>query len=344
MSKTIDVPLPVNVSEEDRYLFEPFTQYTLPDLAVLDVEDIFVSYSGLCVDKRGLMKECHHAYPEKFNQTIQEAMRHFNEARADKSNLIRTNEDEVCLLIHHPFSANYWHWITEAIPRLWAVRDRLESLVLIMPQTLWNKEFVQGTLASFEFKNILFVPSNKSLWVKRLCLPQIKHFSDSYDKQVMLSIRNHYLSEAQYYEKSSERIYLSRRKSARRRVVNEDQIIPILQDNGFVMTYNEDLTFMQQVALHSQAKFLISVHGAGLTNMLFMKPSSAVFEFHKKIMKATDWHSFAFWYLCESLDFRYFQQLCEPVDPDEHFFDASLMINTKLFEKNLKIMLKDQVS
>lgn len=46
--------------------------------------------------------------------------------------------------------------------------------------------------------------------------------------------------------------------------------------------YAEDLSFSQQVELFSQCSDLISIHGAALTNCLFMPKNSNVYELYRE--------------------------------------------------------------
>ena len=69
--------------------------------------------------------------------------------------------------------------------------------------------------------------------------------------------------------KSERKIYLSRQKSQRRRLQNEREVVKILIDLGFEKIIAEDCTLQQQIELFSQARMVVSAHGAGLTNMIY---------------------------------------------------------------------------
>ena len=64
------------------------------------------------------------------------------------------------------------------------------------------------------------------------------------------------------------RIYISRAK-ARRRVLNEDKVLKLLEPLGFVSYCLEDLPLADQVKLFYGAEAVVGPHGAGLTNILF---------------------------------------------------------------------------
>jgi capsular polysaccharide biosynthesis protein len=302
------------------------------------VHEIFVTYSGICISNDGIMRESHHSYHhEKF---VKEAAYYFNQAIENRTSLIELDDDNTYALIHHPWAANYWHWMTESILRLWMIKDVCKSMVLILPSHLTKIDFIISSLKVFEFKEIYQIPPNKSLMIRNLCLPQIKPVSDSYDSLALTQIREIYLHNI---EKRSNvnfgtRIYISRKKSERRKVVNEEQVEIVLREYGFVAVNNEDYNFNEQVNIYSGATHLVSIHGAGLTNMLFMKEGSSILELHKEITNSTDWHSFAFWYLADALGFKYYHQLCKPADSASGFFEADFIVDLALLRSNLQLM------
>ena len=71
---------------------------------------------------------------------------------------------------------------------------------------------------------------------------------------------------SQIYEK----IYISRQLASVRKIKNEDDVIKILINYGFHILKAEELNFWDQIRLFSNCKHLISIHGAGLTNCIFI--------------------------------------------------------------------------
>ena len=68
-----------------------------------------------------------------------------------------------------------------------------------------------------------------------------------------------------------------------------------------------DLSFKEQVSIVFHAKCLISNHGAGLTNMLFMEADTAVLEFRHY----EDTHNNCYFSLASALNIKYFYQTCQ---------------------------------
>lgn len=72
--------------------------------------------------------------------------------------------------------------------------------------------------------------------------------------------------------------YIDRRGSINRPLINEDELIDALEERGFAIVQLENLTFDEQVLLFHQAKYIISAHGAGLTNIVFSQPETKIIE------------------------------------------------------------------
>jgi len=341
MNKQITVSLPLNVTKDELGLFEPYLTYELTIQKVKKFKNAFVSYSGLSINKKGLIKETHHDHPHQIQDYIRDAVHYYNDVIEHPTNLITLDNDNVYLLIHHPWF-NYYHWICESIFRAWMVRHRKDEMILLLPDFYSNADFIMGSIEPFCFKNIFFIPKGKSLLIKNLCVPQLKPRVDSYNYKMIDQVKNFYLKYVSEVKKIfidlGERIYLSRKKANRKKIYNEKEIEPLLTRYNFKIINNEDYSFIEQVAIYSNAKFLISMHGSGLTNMLFMTNGSSILEFHKRKTNDKDWHSKAFWYLAEALGHNYYQQLCEPTNIDDDYFKADFIVDVCLLEKNLALM------
>ena len=76
--------------------------------------------------------------------------------------------------------------------------------------------------------------------------------SGHFNQDAIRGVRNVLLSA--YGSTGEERLYITRSKAAKRRIVNEDEIAPILADFGFQTVFAEDLSFEEQVHLCSRAR------------------------------------------------------------------------------------------
>lgn len=340
----IKVKLPLNLQEKDFELFIPYQQYKLDKLIVKKIRKAFVSAIGFCLDESGLVKECHHRYPEQLKDYESQANFYYEQTLLDDSTLVRLDDEEEYLVIHHPW-LNYYHWLTEIIPKLWMIKDRLRDLILILPEKYLAINFVTESLEPFEFKDVFVLPFNKNLYVENLCLPQIKPICATYDVNMVNEFRDLYTRHIVESSKSTlflgKRIYISRKLSRTRKIINESAVEEVLKKYDFVIVCSEQYSFFEQVSIFAKADVLVSIHGAGLTNMLFMPAKSKIIELHKRITAARDHHSHVYWYLASALDHDYYHQICEPTDPAADFFTADFIVNINDFEQTLVMATAD---
>jgi capsular polysaccharide biosynthesis protein len=133
---------------------------------------------------------------------------------------------------------------------------------------------------------------------------------------------------------TTDRLYISRRLAGRRKVVNEEELLVILQRYDFRVFYPEQHGFLEQVAIFSRVKWLVGEHGSGLTNLLFMAPGSAVLELHKDRTNELDHPSPLFWYMADALGIHYYHQSCVTVGRED-YFEGDYRVDPVLFEQNL---------
>lgn len=342
--KTVRVLLPLNISDDELSLYTAWQQYIYTPQKVKYLENVFVGFSGFCMNGRGLIKACHHDYPQQHHDYLSEAAFYYYDVADHPENLITLDDDRVYLAIHHPWF-NYFHWVTESLFRLWMVRNRLDKLVLLLPEHYASADFIMGSLEPFGIKNSFYIPQGKSVLVKNLCLPQIKQVCDSYNHGHVVQVRKFYTDYVLNVKKISssfgDKLYVSRAKAKRRKVVNEDAITPVLQRFGFSIFHPEDHSFLEQVAIFSRLKYLVGEHGSGLTNLLFVGSGASVLELHKDKTNELDHPSPLFWYMAEALGINYYHQLCQTHGPED-YFDGDYLVDAALLEHNLELMFAAQ--
>ena len=74
------------------------------------------------------------------------------------------------------------------------------------------------------------------------------------------------------------RIYIDRRGTTNRPLVNEAEVIDALAGAGVMPIRLETLSLAAQAALFRQAELIVAPHGAGLTNLVFAPPGCRVVE------------------------------------------------------------------
>jgi capsular polysaccharide biosynthesis protein len=74
------------------------------------------------------------------------------------------------------------------------------------------------------------------------------------------------------------RLYVSRKRAAVRRIVNEADVETLLRDNGFTTVHLESCSWSEQVAMFGAAEVVLAPHGAALANIAFCQPGTVVAE------------------------------------------------------------------
>ena len=80
----------------------------------------------------------------------------------------------------------------------------------------------------------------------------------------------------------SRKVFIERRSSnngsSMRKVLPSSLWHQFLESNGFEIVYLDDMNVADQIYLFSQCEVLMALHGAALTNVIYMKPGTKVIE------------------------------------------------------------------
>ena len=71
---------------------------------------------------------------------------------------------------------------------------------------------------------------------------------------------------------------MSRADAVFRRVLNEHEILPVLEEYGFTLVKLETLSFQEQITLFRDAEAVVVPHGSGLANLVFCSKGTRVIE------------------------------------------------------------------
>jgi capsular polysaccharide biosynthesis protein len=130
------------------------------------------------------------------------------------------------------------------------------------------------------------------------------------------------------------RVYVSRARAAKRKVANEDDVVAVLRGLDFEVVRSEELTFEQQVRLAAETKTMVSNHGAGLTNMLFMPAAGAVLELRRSGERERN----CFFNLAAAVGIDYDYQNCAQQRLDDTPHVANVVVDTRELRETLERM------
>lgn len=325
--------LPVNFNEDHRALFAGELERVIPETRMLKFHDVWASPEGLLFKGKSILRESF-AFPNHLDQWRLRSVVKFL-ATNYVARRKRTIEREV-LWVTDYWSTEHYHWLTDVTTRLFVVRDQLRDLLLVLPGSYATRDVVKATLKAFGVTNLEFIDDGEVVQCRSLLMPSHTAPSGHFNTEAIRGVRNVLLSA--YGEMSSEekRIYISRGGVAKRRIVNEDEVTSILRKFGFETVRTEELSFAEQVRLCSQARYIVSNHGAGLTNMLFMRDGGSVLELRHQ----ADCINNCYFTLASALDLNYLYQTCAPEDRAADPHDAHLLVDCDQLEHNLTLLLR----
>jgi capsular polysaccharide biosynthesis protein len=237
------------------------------------------------------------------------------------------------LLLHNHWSSGYFHWLTECLVKAQFI-DPAEHVV-ILPEDY--PSFAQESLAMLPFAGIVRIPAGRGVRAARLTVVSNPH-SGRFNPAHVAWLRRYFVERCGAASGTAERIYVTRRSEPRRRVANEEKVVSLLRQYDFEVLDARDLSFGQQVRAFAQCKVLVSVHGAGLSNCVFMPPGSRVLEFYPDLGPGQGMNA-CYWHLSSSAGLTYYYQFCRHRQVKDEIGDVDVVVDTEKLQRNIELML-----
>lgn len=239
------------------------------------------------------------------------------------------------------FSGNYAHWFLDELPRL------VSALPHLPPDT---KFIVSDPLQDFKLHSLsaLGITQDRLIPVKGYFETHCERLwfttplgscewattaPDIFDqiRQALLQVYGDMVGP------TPEKIFISRSGAASRRLINEDELLPLIESFGFSVVRTENLSLAQQVRTFSKAKVVLAAHGAGITNMLFSPPPALLMELQDAMFAPRRWY----WKVPSILRHNY-STLTGPVTRSRYEGDTDFTIHPDSLKKYLESSLSAQ--
>ena len=325
--------LPLNFNQEHLGLFEGELERTIPPCRLLKFENVLASAEGLLFKGTKILRESF-AFPNHLDAWRRRSVIKF--LATNHALRRRRRIDREALWITDYWSTAYFHWLADALTRLFVVRDRMQDWLLILPGTYRECDYVASSLKAFGVTNVDFIGANEVLECRSLLMPSHTAPSGQFIGEAIQGVRRLLLDAYGSVDGEESRVYITRSKATKRRIINEDEITPVLKRFGFETVVAEELSFAEQVRIFSRARYLVSNHGAGLTNMLFMRDGGSVLELRHQ----TDCINNCYFTLAAALDFNYFYQTCPAQNSIADPHEADLVVHPGELEGNLAALIQ----
>jgi len=232
------------------------------------------------------------------------------------------------VVVHNSYNG-YYHWLLESLPRLLVAKAQLPAFTLLLPAT-FTEAFYRDSLAllGIDVARAERTHPNTVYKVPQLGLPIVPDPMGTFTPSIVANLRKELLASpalppAGRPLPQAERLYISRKKASRRKILNEPDVEQLLTRHGFVSICFEDYTFHEQILICSTCRTFMSIHGAGLSNILFMPPASTVIE----LRKPDDNHNYFYQSLATALGHTYKLLYCPAPNENQPVQDADVVVN-----------------
>jgi capsular polysaccharide biosynthesis protein len=220
-------------------------------------------------------------------------------------------------------SENYFHWFNDVLPSIYYLKTIDIVFPVLLNEKLASKAFVKPSLEllQIEYKTVL---ASNIIKFKAAFKPTLTAGEGNqhphYFPQISELFRSH---ERKSFDVSA-KIFIVRNNLKNRNLYPIDEVITLFIKFGFLIVDTELMSFAEQMTMFSRCTHLAAVHGAGLTNMLFMPKNSKILEFRRN----DDDHNNCYFSMADTLMLNYYYLLTESmikgVSVQEDNFKADL--------------------
>lgn len=193
---------------------------------------------------------------------------------------------ETYVSVKQTWDANYGHWLVDTLPRVIGLGRRMDlssaRMVMNGNRSAAMKTVFADSLSllnirgdQLEWTDHRPVHFDQLVYATPTSIPPFvkSEFSIRQLESLVELLPNNEASE----RRGSKKIYLSRNRYPRRRLLNEDDILPVLAARGYEIVYPEELSLFEQIALFSSADYVIGNMGAAFSNLAFSPAGVNVF-------------------------------------------------------------------
>lgn len=213
----------------------------------------------------------------------------------------------------------HYEWVFESLARLWAIEQQpaLKELPLVVQASLtrWQEDLLQ--LLGYGAERRIEVPDDAMLECRELHAASMVSVGQFISPVAIQHLRREFARRVAPANDAPRRIYLTRKDAATRRLANEAELLPLLEQHGFVAVNVQRMSTAEQLALFQCAEFIVGVEGAALVNLL-MAPANAkvaviaargLYQTRHYYISAPIGHDFT--YLCAEPDYASHALLAE---------------------------------
>ena len=238
------------------------------------------------------------------------------------------NINDVYLLGSSP-ADNYFSNLIYFLPRLFFCNQ--DSAKLAIHRNLSNKfrNLINEICSSLNIKITFTFLDDEFYKFRSSYVPQFLNIEKS------IKILKFFLKNDQNNKDSQKKIYITRQNSNYRKILNEADIIKLLKQKNFKIVNLLNYEIKEQINLFANADIVISPIGSNLTNIIFCKKGTKIYEIAPVFQYSYENNlSSRYKTLCEITDLDYYKIKGDSVDVKTHSKIANKYISKKVLEES----------
>ena len=331
---------PENVQDERIPVYNSYLNDEVPIIEIKDLGKVCYTFEGVYYKNLQRIIEGSPYYFERTHPRASEICRETPVQKLKRlaKHLLFTKiyKEQEGFLAADYYSYSYYHWFSEALPRIYyGVLNRV-SRKIFLPSICSKYEYITESLKMFPEVEVVYLPNKSKVFIQNA--KWVSHAGKPYQFNTPLmrayrkQIWTHYETKTPSLRRS--RIFVNRKKATKRKLINEKEVLDVFKKHGFVIIDFEDYPWDEQIKLCHHASIIAGIHGAGLTNMIFCPEDLVVFELQKKMNFAS-----CFFRLSNAIGARYITQYSvEKFDTSESEVLSDIMIDIDELKKNLELI------
>jgi capsular polysaccharide biosynthesis protein len=314
---SIDYAFPLFYNEKDRHLFydENFSN-EIPSIQLHILNHVRFDMNTVAKGFEVMDQYIRHNPTNRFNQVKRSVNIRFQKVK------VRGN----VILGFQVWGNNYFHWMTETVPAIHAMYQQDINPLVLIPESLFQLSFVKQLFEMNLWKYETFCNDEaiEAASMFAIPLPHVGRFNHYFLRSAVQKLISQSLVDESIIP--FRKVYISRYNARRRKVTNEVEMVHMLRKMGFEIHMLENYSLKQQIQLFQESALVLSNHGAGLTNIMFMKPESKVLE-----LKSENNDYWCYYSLANVFGLKYAYKLC--LGNDKNHRDADVFVDlSNLFD------------
>lgn len=345
---------------DEKNYFKPLIEGTVPDINIYKLNNVSVlgSTDAIIYNNKflhyelNLMENWHDLKRWDIFTKIDAQCYELNLKYDNKILASNKNKKYISLLKEH--SINYYHFMTEGLPRLIQIMESVEKFEVSNYSLLIDDEMPKQCLEAIKFVvnfdiEIIFIKKGEIFHCDELiyCTPLWTSLDNTIslpnpkkeffvDKYAINFVREKILSKCVSKENNGNKfrkVYLQRLNNKLRPISNLRELELFLLKNDFEFVDVGSLNLLEQIELFQTVDIVIGASGATFTNLLFMKKGSVAINFYPS---SSSTNYYVFQPLADVADVELVHFLTKPKDGELSVHaEASVDIN------NLNLLLKE---